>query len=332
MTFYLIFTLIVLLSSTIKKNGELILHSLFAILIFIVGFRTIEVGTDTVNYKMYFDVVESGKPLFVEPGWLAINHFITFFNGSYETLMLLVTLLTLIPVYWACRKYSINPTLSLFFYITLYFYFYSFNISRQLLAISFVLMSFHFLKENRKLSFVFLVLLASTFHTSALIVLPALFIDKIPDKPILYISAIVVSALVGLFGTESIYDFISLTSYSNYLYKLELGNTVGNAIYLLLLNGFFLFILYFSGKREVYFKLFFLYIVLTNIFVRIPLGSRLIMYFSVIQVLYLPLFIYTNRKENNIFLIAVVIIYAFTIFFKTFGAGDILPYTNRIFN
>ncbi|WP_417265253.1 EpsG family protein [Brumimicrobium sp.] len=332
MTFYLIFTLIVLLSSTIKKNGELILHSLFAILIFIVGFRTIEVGTDTVNYKMYFDVVESGKRLFVEPGWLAINHFVIFFNGSYETLMLLVTLLTLIPVYWACRKYSINPTLSLFFYITLYFYFYSFNISRQLLAISFVLMSFHFLKENRKLSFVFLVLLASTFHTSALIVLPVLFIDKIPDKPILYISAIVVSALVGLFGTESIYDFISLTSYSNYLYKLELGNTVGNAIYLLLLNGFFLFILYFSGKREVYFKLFFLYIVLTNIFVRIPLGSRLIMYFSVIQVLYLPLFIYTNRKENNIFLIAVVIIYAFTIFFKTFGAGDILPYTNRIFN
>ncbi|PWH86970.1 EpsG family protein [Brumimicrobium oceani] len=332
MTFYFIFALFVLLSSAIKKNGEIILHFLVAILVFIVGFRAIEVGTDTINYKMYFDVIQSGEYLPVEAGWLAINNLVILFNGSFETLLLLVTLLTMLPVYYVCKKSSVNPALSLFFYITLYFYFYSFNISRQILAISFVLLGFHFLKNNIKLAFIAFVLLASSFHASALIVLPLVFVNLIPDKIVLYVSAIVVSALIGLFGTDLLYNLIELTSYSRYLSRLELGNVSGNALYLLLLNGFFLFILYFSDKRETFFKIFFLYIVFSNMLVRIPMGSRLMMYFAVIQVLYLPLFLYTTRKGDNALLISAVVIYAFTIFFKTFGAGDILPYANNLFN
>jgi len=329
---YFIFLSYLLLLSSIPNRNQGILLTLFAIvLIFLSGFRAIDVGTDTIHYKTYFDRIASGENLSVEIGWITLNKIIQLFDGSYQLLVFLVSLLTIIPIYFTLKKHSVNPLFSLFLYFTLYFYFYSFNISRQTLAISFVLLAFTYLLNKKKVVYILLILLASTFHTSALITLPLLFVHKIPDIKIIYVVSIVIAAFIGLLSTNLIFSQISHTAYSGYVDKIELKNVAGNASYLLILNTFFIFILLITKKRELFFKIFFIYVVLSNLIIRIPFSNRLLLYFAIIQILYLPQLIYNSEEKNKPILISIIILYAYIIFMTSLKSGDIFPYSNVLF-
>src|SRR5690606_4596214 len=136
---------------------------------------------------------------------------------------------------------------------------------------------------------------ASLLHTSALVVLPLFFIDRMPDDKIMYFLGVFITGFIGLFFYDFIFQVLPYLNYSSYLENYDLGNFGGNALYLLVLNSLFIFILLTSTNREVYFKVFYLFILMSNLVVRIPFGNRLIMFFGIIQILYLPYLIYNNK-------------------------------------
>ncbi|HHX70771.1 MAG TPA: EpsG family protein [Gallicola sp.] len=330
---FFVLSIIILFLSFVKRDKQLYLFiALGLILIIIAGFRTESVGTDTINYSVFFERIKNHGSIPVEPGWVMLNKLVQFIGADYSFFMAFVSVITLLPLLFIFYKNSENPILSLFFYYSLYIYFYSFNISRQVLAVSIVLIAIILLIKNKKILFLIFLTLAALFHISALIALPLFFIDKIPNKTIVYISGIGIAFIIGVFLTETLSNYlIRISSYSGYLEANVFGNVLGNAMYLILLNAFFIFVLLTITKRDILFKMFFAYFILANLLARIPFGGRVLLFYSIFLTLFLPYYLHNNKIKEKFIPYGIVILYALIMFYRSFGGGEILPYTNIMF-
>lgn len=329
--FLLLSIILLVLGFSFKKNKVLLLAT-FIVLFIISGFRSISVGTDTENYLMLFTRIQNGIEIRTELLWGELSKLVVFFGGNFDSMVQASTLLVLLPVYISVKKYSINPLMSIFFYYTLYFYFTSMNITRQMIAVSLVLFACTFLLKNEKRWFVLFVFIASGFHLTALTCLPLLFADKLPDKNKVYYLTLAIAMFTGLFLSNFIFTTAAnIFGYMRFVEEYELGTILGNFFYLLLLNAFFIFILKCAKERKLLFKLFFISIIVSNLLVRIPFGDRVMLFFTIIQILYLPYFIYNNKINPKQLTSFIVILFTFVMFFRKFGAGEILPYSNTLF-
>lgn len=100
-------------------------------------------------------------------------------------------------------KYSENVWLSTFLFYVLYFYANSFNGIRTWIAIAIVMLSIESLINRKILKYMFVILIASSFHTLAIVMIPFYFItNKIVIK-VLYICA-----CLSLIGTIIYYKEI----------------------------------------------------------------------------------------------------------------------------
>src|SRR5690606_10312404 len=176
----------------------------------------------------------------------------------------------LFPIFYVVKKDSPNALLSIFFYYTLYFYFYSFNITRQMIAVSFILIAFYMLKKEKKLFSFITILFASLFHISALIALPTLLISRRNTNNGFYIWMVIFSFIAGLFLLDYLIALAQYLPYTYYFTRFSVGNIMGNMFYLIILNSFFFFILFSIKERSMYFKIFFYFIIVANLFVRFP--------------------------------------------------------------
>lgn len=324
---------ILFLLFSLKKESKALLVISFVALFVIAGYREFHVGTDTKGYRMLFNRVKHGIEIRQELLFQYMNKVILFFDGDFSTYLVVSSLLVLVPVFLVVKKYSVNPMLSVFFYYTLYIYFFSMNITRQAIAMGFVLWAITFLARKKTWWFLALVCIAAGFHTTALSALLLLFAYKLPDKrDNLYylISAITIG--VGILLSGFIFRTAgNIFGYLNYVDSFELGTMLGNFLYLLILNAFLFFIMTNAKERGFFFKMFFIFVMATNLLVRIPFGDRVVLYYALIQIIYLPYFIYNNKFKTNDLAALVVILYTYVMFFLKFGAGGIMPYENTLF-
>lgn len=104
------------------------------------------------------------------------------FGTSYRPFLLIMAIIEMGIVALFFRKYSSQFVLSLFFFVASAEYFsWIFNGMRQFLAVSILLVGFGLLLRKKYMHYIILVLIASTIHGTALIMLPILFI--VQGKP-----------------------------------------------------------------------------------------------------------------------------------------------------
>lgn len=315
----------------LKVKKKLVLITSLLALFVLMAYRAVSVGTDTVNYQTQFDLVSNGTRLFVEPFWYLINKGVVLLGGSFEHVLIVSSLLTLLPVYFVVYKKSVYPLLSIFLYLTLYYYFYSFNIIRQGIALSWGLLAIASLIDNKKRLFILFVLVASLFHYSALILVPATFLVKFLSKNRNTIPIQLITLIVGLFFYHILIDFILKVFYSGY--QIERGlNFIGNLLFLLILNFLFIVISNIIRIKDQWYYFFFSFVLLSNILARVPYGNRFIMFLGITQLIFMPALLKNNtlsRKQQGLIYI-VLILYAYTMFYTVLGAGEIFPYINTL--
>lgn len=314
------------------KQGIFILVS-FLLMFYILAYRSVSVGTDTLNYETAFNNLSSGADWIrseLEFGWIFLNDVVIFFNGEFRDLLVISAALTLLPIFYVAKKYSYNPMLTILFYYLFYFYFYSFNIMRQSIAISIIFLSLAAFLNNRIKIFLFLIFLASTFHYSAFIFI-FLYLAKIGwEKKNIYLS-LIVSLLFGMFGVGVFSKIIGFIGYSSYILDYNYGNIVGNLLFLLIVNSILFLFLLSEKNISIYIKIFFIYVVFLNFFIRVPFGARLILYFAICQILVYPYLLRNfNTSDINLKVMAYIFIVsmAYITFFLKFGEGEIVPYLN----
>src|ERR1035437_7444476 len=220
MVLYLFLVLFLLIGSLLKQNKKIFILSFF-ILLLIGGLRGISVGTDTINYKDLYSGVELKG---FEVGYYYLNDYIISHGYNFQIMIFISMLLCLFPVFFVVNRISSRPLLSITLYVLLYFYFNSFNVMRQSIAISVFFLALYFLQKNNKFGYFISIIIAALFHTTALIVLVTYPFYKINMHKFIYIILILISFLIGALN---IFPLILQKFDISELYKVYLEVTLG---------------------------------------------------------------------------------------------------------
>lgn len=164
-----------------SRIGILYLYFFFVISLLLILAAGLRSGGDPdyVNYRDIY-VKSLTESILVEPFYLYINVIFNQLNIPFEFLIFSIAFVSIILKCIVFYKRSFYYLSALFIYICTIFVQFDLIAIRQGLAVSFIMLAFHFIK-NRNLS-ILMVISASLFHASALIMIPILFLAKIEYK------------------------------------------------------------------------------------------------------------------------------------------------------
>lgn len=234
------------------------------LIIGIIGFRDETFGTDTYEYLQFFLNPDNRATYYgdigVEPLYELFNRIMGLFTHNKYVYLFILTVFSVLPVMMLIKKYSSNPFLSIFLYISfsvgMSMFFLSFSMLRQFLAIGLYSLGIYFYIENKQRfnKKVILTLLCMVLcHYSSLIVLALLALDKYTLNKKFYWVVLFFSVFFGLLINiffPYLEMFATMTGTSFYL-----TSNIDNSSYSFVSKLPFLFIygyiLYFSSK-EIY--------------------------------------------------------------------------------
>jgi hypothetical protein len=155
----------------------------------------------------------------IEFGYMLISKVITLFTVDYKIMHCVMAFLCLAPTAYIIAKYSKNPWLSCHVYMCLTFYYSSLNFIRQTLAATIIFLGYRFFKERKTIPFIIIILIASTIHSSALILIP-IYLAMAYIKPTTKILLVSMIALILLyFFSNNILNIIAelIPKYASYM-------------------------------------------------------------------------------------------------------------------
>src|SRR5690625_3220579 len=235
-------------------NKKIWVFVLVTPLLILSALRAPTVGNDTFNYLRSYTTVSqesffSHSQSRLEIGYIYYMRVIAQLGFSYLGFQVITSTLTLFSVSRFIYKYSSSIAFSFYIFMTTRMFFGTMNISRQYLAMAILLFSVELIKKRKFIKFSFLVLIATSFHSTAIVFLIVYPLSKLKLNAMTTIKLIVVGIFSGLFFDQIVQVFLSITGrYAGYL-EGRYFNFEGNiAIYLSLIINFLFFVLAFSTK------------------------------------------------------------------------------------
>lgn len=211
-----------------KTKGWTLWILLFLTLVSIFGLRY-KVGGDTYNYMHFFSLspdIYDWQPISIsqfEPGFTYFSAIIkTFTDDIYVYQTILTFMMTSMLMWFVAKNTEYKFMAMLVIFISMYIYF-STEIIRESLALSFFLVSYHFWEKKKIIIFILIVLLLSTLHISALfcLVLPLANKMRLNFKFFIMLFAFILGS-IALFPIikmlSEYYIFEKLLRYDEHLY------------------------------------------------------------------------------------------------------------------
>ena len=168
-----------------RRQGinSLSLLAVFTILFLLSALR-MEVGNDYETYVDTFHEIYVGGYVVTEPLFNAVVKCIYELSGG-ENYLLVFAVFAFVTI-WIFLKAMYDQTeefpLAFFLFMTLGIYFRTFNTVRYYFVLAITLFSFRYLFRKEYVKFILLIVLASFFHKSVLVVIPIYFIANMKWK------------------------------------------------------------------------------------------------------------------------------------------------------
>lgn len=265
-----------------------------------------DVGWDYISYRT---VIESGFNNIINLRFEPLSKSL-FLIGSYlnfyPVVFAIFSFLTLKIVYNSINKYSINTVLSwLVFYSFPLFFFASLSTLRQSLATVLIFYSYRFVVEKKYIKFFIILVIAMSFHISAIVGILLLPIIIFPISRLINIILLIASFYVSqiiLFYINN-FDFAFLTVLKNYIGYEEAKPQLINYLYYAF--GIFNLLFYnklskFNPQNKVIISLINIGLVLFNILSFEPITSLRVSAFFLIFLIYLvPYYVEIFNKESG---------------------------------
>ena len=167
------------------------------VLVVFAGIRNTRLGVDLWNYENSFHWRSALAPLEVidsinrERLYHLFAWFVSQFTQNFSIYLFIVACIFVMPMLAFIQKYSEIRWLSIWLYICMGFYTFSFSALRQSIAIALTIWTLYFIEEERYKKAVIIFLLACGFHTSAILCAPFFMLKKVKAgrKTIVYILA-----------------------------------------------------------------------------------------------------------------------------------------------
>lgn len=339
------------------NNRKLWISILIIPLFLLTAFRGLDVGNDTYNYYLSFNSL-SNENLFspinsrLEIGYVLLIRLFGMLDINYFIFQVCISIFVYISIAVFIYKYSSNKSLSIFIFITMRMMFGSMNITRQYIAIAIILYSFKYLINRNLIKFSIIVLIASLFHETAiifLIIYPISYIKLTNRRIILILTMFLIINITFARYISLLTNFLGV--YDNYLnskyFDLE-GNV---AVYFQLGINIAFFILALTAKKyrdEILKKeknrdkkslmLFYtslLAVGLGIVGLKSAIIDRLVLYFSIFSIVYIPNTLsYIRNKKITLMIGYIIIIFLFISFFIIMkfrpNWNNVIPYSTWI--
>ena len=171
-----------------KKNRSALLL-FFVFFTILVMLRHAKIGNDTRNYIYYFnlfarmDWIDIGKES-IELGFAYFNKIVSLFSKDVHFFFSVTAILSCFMIYSTYKRLCTDSSLTIVLFCTMSTFVMMFSGIRQMIAVAIGFMAYEAVRKKKLVSFLFFVLLAISFHTSAfmLIFMYPLYHAKITKK------------------------------------------------------------------------------------------------------------------------------------------------------
>ena len=204
-----------------NKKGSMIYCIIMGIAMFLIAALRQSVGFDFNSYShiymraMTYDIEELAVER-TEKGYLMITKLLADYFVDYQTIFVVCAAFFAVCAAVAAYKYCKRPYLGICFFLAFGLYFNTLNFLRQSIAAFIVFYAImHCVKKDQFFRFCIMVLLASCFHYSALLIIPFYFLIKIKLTPVTLGIYSVLTVLIYVFSWD-IMDFVTNYVYQNY--------------------------------------------------------------------------------------------------------------------
>lgn len=185
--FLYIAIMIIALFCTIDKrlrNSNPFLFFSLLILSLFVGCSDMLGGYDRYIYGEVFDFISDLRneghaipnTFFAsEMGYVVLNYLISFLTSNRYIFILTYTLVIYFLLYLSFKEYMTDYPLAIVMFLAMMFFF-TFTYLREVMAVMIAWMSIKYIYNRKLLKFIFVILLAMSFHNSAIVLMPMYFI------------------------------------------------------------------------------------------------------------------------------------------------------------
>ena len=198
-TYIALSVLAILLSTNFRILDKINYWVLFAVLVSIMGLRSQYVGADSVQYYLTFKELnnfslEAALDTRYAAGYVLFVRFVGLFSNSPYVFFFVVSLVTLAIYFVFLKKYSKNVFLAILVFFCLNWSNFL-VLTREVIAVSCLIIGLPFLMKEKKIVFSIFVLLAMQFHASAIIAIlwiPLYDMNLSKNKTLVFIGAAVI--------------------------------------------------------------------------------------------------------------------------------------------
>lgn len=290
------------------------------------------VGTDYGNYYVYYQRIVSGNEQEVEITYKLICLLVNKLGLEFQWVYVIYSLMSYGLLSFCLKKYSKNYAVSyLMFFLNGYFATLGLHQIRQFTAVMLVFWGLSYIKSHEFLKYLGCVLLATTFHFTAIIMLPFYWILGKKWKSTAFIMVAIILLPFNLFYTE-IMTWLFATFLPRYLNTNYTTRGFGvSALFLgLILLPLLISILYEKMCEEehtIFKNCMYFSSILVLFGSWLPEYKRFVYYFFIPSIVYIPTLLESdkNKWRKRIFYVILLGFYA-VYFMKTFNEWSIAPY------
>jgi hypothetical protein len=308
--------------------------------------RADTVGTDLPTYKDGFLEFVVGSERITsrswEVGYVFLNKIIASIGGSFNLLMALCSMLTLAMVVYNIYHISSEPCFCLFLYSTLVYYYAGFNMIRQSLAMAICLFAYKYLLKRSFIKYILIILIASMFHYSALILLPLYFIVKIEITPKSLI-VLVPLWLLGLYGAiRLLYVFEPfMGKYASYLTNLAYmqGRSIKNlALPMAIFLASYIFrkqLYQINSYNKFLISISFFSLVVSSVQLKVGIFERFSLYYNILNIFLLaqiPQCFYGRWQKFFAYIVVGMCAVGYNFYTFYYNFHRVLPYASVLSN
>jgi transmembrane protein EpsG len=362
---YLLFFFSVLFLSRIKNN-KLILnqklrydfehtkltYSLFLILIlvfFFYGWRHIDGGSDYRNYVETYNLIVTDSSLLnqyyriYEIGFKYLVYISSSLNIPSQVFFGFIGAFTWYLLFRGSYKYKYLLSIVIFAVLVNGFFYFSQSAIRQSIAIGFFFISIQYIVEKNFFKYFRMLLIASLFHTSAILLLPLYFLRSFGFNRT--IASIIIILSMTSIPTEVIYSSIitiseilgsgvqAISVYMHYLESekiLSNDNAVGTGLGVIFKTLVTFWIIFMSRKvlnihkeLKIYFLIYILGYSLYLMFYDIELIARFLQYLNISFIMvFASIVFYSRKRYEKLVSYSICIVYGFLFVVSTINWYD----------
>lgn len=310
------------------------------LLTFISGFRAYQgtscVGGDTEIYANMFERVslmsfDKVLNMDFDVGFFVFIKCLSMMINSPTFMFVVIAALFMSSVSILIYKYSNKPSLSYLLLFSFYYFQFSMTGMRQTLAMAILFYSLVFLLEKKRLAFIICVLIASTFHSTALIFIIIYFFKNIKfNKNHIYL-CIIFLILIFIFRGGIASYIINVIKYRDYYVENNSSGFTMLFVYLVAYS-FILFTHNLVNNREKINSLLIIMLTIGISFEILKLSQtiffRIAMYFSIVLIILFPNYLKKWKVEDNNKILEILVYSIFLIMYFNFTiySANTYPY------